>query len=482
MSELSTAERAARNTFWRALGEITGKFASLVLFAAMARKLGQSEVGVFVFAFAFGQIATMPAGLGADRWLLRHVAKDRGRRGELANVLALKLVVALPVFAVAFGVIALVGDDARTREAVFLIMPGLLLESMMRSHFAVFNALERGDLLSGCLVLQRWAAAGIGILALVAGLGVVAVAASYTAGAALGCALAFWLLRSHFGAAPPPSRPRRWGALIRRSAPFAVQDLLGEGLARGDAILLSTLATQAATGRYGAAYRLLEATFFLGSAVNGAFAAMYSYLSHDSDPPLRVAYQRSLKLLVAALVPVAVAVGVLAEPVARLLFGGGFADAADPLRWLAPCIVLMGVVYLSTSLIVSRGRPRVIVWVTAAMLLLNLALNAVLIPEYEDVGAAMAMLGTNAVSAVIVVGMANRRAGGISFPATLASPLLAGAAAAAVMLALDDVFIAALAAGGAVYAALFLALERIFSPADLEFAAGLVRRRLGRAG
>ena len=472
-------ERAAKNTLWRAAGEITGKLASLLLFAVMARELGQSGLGVFVFALAFGQIATMPTGLGLDRWLLRHVAADRSRLGELSNVLALKAAMAIPVFAAAFAVIALIGDDARTREAVFLIVPGLLLESMMRSHFAVFNAYERGDLLSGCLVLQRWSAAGLGLLALAADMGVVAVAGGYSAGAAIGLIAAAWLLRRRIGRTGFAPQPRRWPALVGRTTPFAVSDLLGVGLARADAVMLSLIATQAAVGRYGAAYRLLEATFFLASAVNGAFAAMYTYLGPSSDPPLHAVFQRSLKLLLAVLVPIAAGLAILAEPVMRLFFGAGFEAGADTLRLLAPCVVLMGTVYLCTSLIVSRGSPAVMVWIGAAMLALNLTLNAILIPDHADEGAAVAMLITEAVGALVCLVVAMRRAGPVSLPATLGSPFVAGAAAAAAMLALDDAFLAAVAAGAAAYATAFVVLERLIAPDDLAFVRQLVARRFG---
>ena len=45
--------RAAKNTIVRALGEIVGKGASLVLFAVLAREVGDDGVGAYVLAFAF---------------------------------------------------------------------------------------------------------------------------------------------------------------------------------------------------------------------------------------------------------------------------------------------------------------------------------------------------------------------------------------------------------------------------------------------
>lgn len=470
--------RAARNTIVRAAGEIVGKLASLVLFAALARAVGEAGLGAFVLAFAVVQIAMLPIGLGADRYLLRRVAQDRSRIDELGGVVVQKLALAAPVVAATFVAVNLLDYDSETRAAVYLLAPGVLLDSLAKSLFSVFNAYERGELLAATVVVQRVAAAALGLAALAAGYGVVAVAGTYTAGAALGFGLAVWLLRRSIGLPRRIIPWREWRRLSRGAAPFGVQDLFGILLAKIDAVILSLMATQAAVGRYGAAYRLLEATWFIGSSINGAFAAMYTYLGTDTEPTVQAAFQRSIKLALAALVPCAVTFGVLAEPVSRLIFGAEFEDAAGPLRLLAPAVVLVGVVLLGTSLIVSRRDPRIMVAVAAGMLAVNVALNVVLIPVYGDDGAAAAMLVTEALAVLAVVGVAARTVGGLRWLSMLVSPLVAGAAMAGTMLALDGTLAGALAGGGAVYVGAFLLIERLLSPADLRFVANLLRRGL----
>ena len=71
------ARRVARNTALRAAAEIVGKVASLVLFAYVARELGEGTLGDFVFALAVAQIIWAIAGFGLDRMLLRDVARER---------------------------------------------------------------------------------------------------------------------------------------------------------------------------------------------------------------------------------------------------------------------------------------------------------------------------------------------------------------------------------------------------------------------
>ena len=475
--------RAARNTTVRAAGEVVGKLATFVLFAALARGVGQEGVGSFVFAFAFLQVAMIPIALGCDTYLLREIARDRTARDRLVwNVVALKLGLAGPVIAISIVAVSLLGYDPRTRETVYVLAAGLLLDLLSKTLHSVFNATERSDLLVATLILQRVSTAALGLAALAAGYGVVTVAGVYAVGALLGLVLGVVLLQRTSGLPRLVVSPREWRALVTTSAPFAVQDIFGVLLFRIDAVILSLMAAEAAVGRYGSAYRLLESTLFISWALNGAFMAMYAYLGRDTEPTVGAVFQRSIKAALVLLVPCAVILGVLAEPVTKLAYGADFADAADPLRVLSPVVVMLGLVTLGSSLIISRRSARTMVPITAAMLAVNVVLNLLLIPSLEDDGAAAAMLATEAVFTMVVMTLAAREVGGINWLSTTAAPGAAGAAMGLVMLPLLGLPIVAGAAGLLVYAAAFVLVERRVSPADLRFLTDLVRRRRKPSG
>jgi len=471
--------RAAKNTGVRAAGEIVGKLSTFALFAVLARAVGESGLGAFVFALALLGIVMMPIGLGSDPYLLREVAKDRAAVGRLFfDVLGLKLALVVPVLALTFAALALLDYDPRTRDTVYLLSIGLFLDLLSKTFHGVFNGSERGDLLTATLIAQRVFTAGVGIAALAAGYGVVTVAGVYSVGSAIGLVLCATLMARSIGLPPRTLSPGRWRGLAQHTLPYGVQDVFGVLLFRLDAVILSLLATEAAVGRYGAAYRLLESTLFVSWALNGAFAAMYAKLGRDTVPSIRSVFQRSVKLALVVLVPAAVVMAVLAEPIMRLLFGAEFGDAAGPLRLLAPIVVMLCIVTLSSSLIISRAGPRAIVRISAAMVALNVVLNLVLIPRFDASGAAAAMLVTELAFAGFAMRVATREVGGIDWRSMLAATVAAGGAMLPVMLLLQGVPVLSAAAGIAVYATVFLLLERSISPGDLDFARTLVRRRL----
>jgi O-antigen/teichoic acid export membrane protein len=475
----AVGERAIKNTLYRSGAEITGRFASLLLFAAAGRNLGQTGLGAFVFAVAYLGFVMVGVDLGLDRYLLRRVARQRSAGDQLFfNVLALKLALAVPLFAVGFVVLERLGYNHQAQATAWALAPGVLCDSIARTQLSIFLAHERAGPPSAADAIQRVCSAALGIAALKAGYGVVAVGVSYSAGSLIGVLIGFVLLVRTVGLPALTVTSRSWRSLAARSVPFATQDTFSVLLAKVDTLILSLIATQAAVGRYGAAYRLFESTLFITYALTGAFAAMFTYLGPDSDPPLRGVFQRSIKLTLVALIPIGVAFTVLAEPICRVIYGAGFISAAVPLRILGPAVVLMGIVTISNSLMVSRENPARMVPLTAAMAAVNVVLNLILIPPYADAGAAAAMLITELIYAAWILRLSGRAVGGVYWLATAAGAAAAGGGMTAATLALDANVWTALAAGGAVYVVILVAVERMVSPVDAKFVADLVRRRL----
>jgi O-antigen/teichoic acid export membrane protein len=467
------------NTLYRGGAEIIGRLASLALFAEAGRIVGASGLGAYVFAYAFLAFVMLPVDLGLDRYLLRAGARDKEAGDELfVNVLSLKLLTALVLFTVAFLGLHLGGYSHIGQKMVWALAPGVLADSIARTQLARFLTYERGGPPALIDAIQRIASAVLGIVALQAGLGVISVGVAYSAGSLIGVAIGFARLARTVGLPRAQVGYRKMRSLAASGLPFATQDVFVSLLARVDTLMLSLIAGQVVVGRYGAAYRLFESTLFATYAIAGAFAPMYTYLGLDSHPPLRAAYQRSVKLALVSLTPLAVVFTVLGAPIARLIYGSSFSPAGVPLSILGPGVVLISVVTLTNSLMLSRESPGVMVRLTAAMVGVNIVLNLILIPPYGGGGAAAAMLATELIYAALITRMATRVVGGVEWLATTAGTIAAGTGMVAATLLLRANLWPALLAGTGVYLALLVIVERIVSPLDTEFAARMVRNRL----
>jgi O-antigen/teichoic acid export membrane protein len=475
----AAGERAIMNTAYRSAGEITGRFASLLLFAQAGRSLGQTGLGAFVFAVVFTGIVMIPVNLGLDRYTLRSIAADRSAApGLFFNVLALKLAIGVPVLGLSFLALHFTGASETAQETSWVLAPGVFCDSIVRTQLAVFAARERNGPPAAADTINRVLSAALGITALRLGYGVVSVGVAYSIGSATAVVLGFVFMRRTIGIPVGTLHPHAWPALASRSLPFFVQDLFATLLSTLDTFILSVLATQTAVGRYGAAYRLFESTYFIPGALLGAFSAMYTYLRPDSIPSLSSVYQRSIKLAVTLTMPLAVAFIVLAGPICRLVYGPAFNSSATPLRILGPGVPLLAVMTLTISLMVSRGEPGRTASLSGIMVAVNIALNLALIPLFTAAGAATAMLSTEIIFTAWIGRRALRMVGHIEWGSMLVGPLAASIGMAAVAALLHANLAAALVAATVTYLAVVVAVDWLISPRDVMFVASMLRRRL----
>jgi len=472
------ATRVARNTALRASAEVVGKLASVVLFAFIARRLGASTLGDFVFALAAVQIVWSVAGFGLDRMALRDIAKDHSAVDRLfADMNGIKLAVGLAGTGAVVAIVAAL--DYSNQVIALVVVLGLSLVAVLLSASAqtVFQAHERMEYYFYSAVPNKILAALIGIAVLVVGGGIVAVAVGQLVAAVFGLVIALFLLYRRFARPQPELRPRRWGRLAKASAPFGMQEVLGQLVFRVDTVLLSFLTTSVIVGAYGAGYRILEATLFVAWSVGTSVLPMYSYLQPGSSPSLSRVFEGSLKFVTVLMVPLSVIMFVLAEPLVDLIYGlPEYEGTVVVLRWLAFAILAYAVGHLAGILVLVRRPGRLTVIATGAVAVFNIVLNLIVIPEYGAEGAAAATLATELLLAVIALALARPVVG---FPRPLAvagGATLAGVAMAAAMLPLRDDLLLALPAGVLAYAAVLLIFEARSLTGDLAAVREVLRR------
>jgi O-antigen/teichoic acid export membrane protein len=447
--------RIARNAIVRIAGEIVAKIASLAFFVTMARHLGTTGFGEFMFALALTSALCFVAGFGTDDLLGREVARDRSRAPRmLADAAAVKAIGGTLALVAAVAVVN-VGDYGwEARAAVYVVGIGTALEVLCKSWFSVFQAYERLDLISACLVLQRTLTAAAGIAVLLLGGGVVGAAACYAGGALVVLLVAEWWMR-RLGVRRPKADRSGWRPLVRAGFPIGLIGLLLTLLLRIDVTMLSFLSDSATVGEYSAAFRLIEATQFLGWTFAGA---MLPWLARGSVE-LGRGYALALKALNGLLAPIGLAFVLFAAPLVQQLYGSRFDGAIVPLRLLGALTVLFGVNAFASTLLIARDRPGAYTRVVAPMVIVNIGLNAVLIPPYGAGGAAFAATVTSALLAGLALWQAHVVVGRSDLVGAFAGPALGCCAMAAVVLVLRLPWIVEAVLGGLAYAVAFAAFE-----------------------
>jgi O-antigen/teichoic acid export membrane protein len=468
--------RIVANFGWRALADLASKIASIALFVVMARKLGAAQFGVYTYGFALITIVTAFGSFGQGTILVREVARDRSRIDDyFGNTLALRALMSVPVVFVTVLVTAVTAERT-TVLVVALLGAAFVAELQLFTCTAAYQAFERLSLVPVVIVGQRTFTAVTGIVAILAGGDVVAVAALYLAGSVVAAATAFWLLARYVWRPRIRVDPKRWRPLLAAAVPVGLASTFATIVFQVGATMLGWLESDAEVGNYGAAQRLLQATFFIGWAVSAAVYPVFSRLGRDSEPPVAFVYERAVKLALALGLPVAVAVGLLAEPAVELLYGNEFDDAATALALLSPVIAVYALNHVSMSLLVSQGRQLLSAAIYAAAAAAGVVGSAALIATRSLEGAAVALTATEVLLAVVFLSAASSATGAHVWR-RFGGPVVAAAAATGAILVLRAEPVLALAAGAASYLAVLAAFESLVFPEDARFVLQLARAR-----
>jgi len=247
--------------------------------------------------------------------------------------------------------------------------------------------------------------------------------------------------------------------------PFALAWLLLSADQRINTLLLGRLSGDASVAMFGAAARMMEATLIVPSMLATAFFPTAVRHEREGLSSLAALLTGSLKVMITTGVPIAITLAILARPIVVAVFGDAYAPAADSLRILAPAVLLLyariGLIQIALVL----GRWRLALGVQILGLAIDVVAALLLVASAGERGAAAALVLSEVVTVAAAL-YALHSSFGDHGVIELGRPLLAGAAAAAVGLAMSGTSnLTAIGAAGITFL-VCLRIVPVFSPQE----------------
>ena len=185
--------------------------------------------------------------------------------------------------------------------------------------------------------------------------------------------------------------------LLRGSAPYALTVFLMSVYTRLDSVMIERLLPDGANeaGLYASAYRLLDASVMVGYLTASLLLPMFARLLKERAAVLPLV-RLSFSVVWVLATTVAAGVWMYREPMMHLLYAHATPYSGALLGWLMwsfPAVVAM---YIFGTLLTANGSMREMNILFVGSVVLNLALNLALIPEYKALGSAWATLATQA--------------------------------------------------------------------------------------
>ena len=393
----------ARNTLFLSAAQGIRIILAFALILYIANFYGPTWQGKFSILLAFLNIFQVMATFGLPRLVTRNVARDYEQSNHYYWAgLAAQGLTTLGVMAVMVGVVAIMPYPADTKWMLWVAVLALPLFTLYSLAGALLRAIEKMQYLVYAEMLSATAQLITAILLLSLGGGVIVLAVIRVAGIGL-AALMVTLAALHLRLVQRP----RWDfafarKLLRESLDFfgmAVFDALTQRL---DVLVLSVIAGEAVTGVYDAAFQLIKVVMTLILSFTDAVYPAISRLYAHERGAFRAAMHKYLKWGLAALLPVAAGLTLLAPFVIRLLYRRqGYEDAVRVLQILAWAILVYFIYIFLSRALMAGNRQRAAFAVTAFMVAAGLGLLTAGVHLWGATGAAAGLLAMYGLGALL---------------------------------------------------------------------------------
>ena len=384
--------------------------------AEVQARAGTAAYGTYAALLSLSFLLNIVLDLGITNWNTRRIAQDPSRmRHDAGGLLSLRGLLALGYGVVLFVVAWVLGYRGTELQLLAILALNQALAALvlyLRSNIAGAQRYAQDSLLSVLdrvllIGLMAWLLWGRGAHAAVP---ITWFAWAQTAAYGATAVVAFARVAAHGGMPALRWDPPFFRAVLRECYPYALLVLLMTFYYRTDTVMLERLLPDGATqaGIYAQGFRFFEALNMLGFLLAGLLLPMFTrLLAQRADVGPLVGTATRL-VLVGALCAAVIGTW-YARPLMDLRYAE-HTDASAPafavMVWsfLAVCIT-----YVFGTLLTAAGDLRTLNRMAAAGMVLNIALNLVLIPRYQTLGAAWAGLITQGATALAQVLIAARR-------------------------------------------------------------------------
>lgn len=400
--------KIAHNTVIQIIGRVLFLAFSLINFKVISVYLGPTLFGDYGNVFNYVALFTVLADFGLFTVAVREISKKPHRRQViLENVFTLRLVLALVSSVLAMGVAYLIAwllpnsGYPHLIPALYIGVFNMVIFFMGYVVDAAFHVELKMYFISLVELIGKAVAVLGAILAIVLKAGFLWIVAAVAVGtlasfvARLIMVKPFFKLRLGFNY-------KLWRWLLAMAIPLGIVFALNNLYFKIDSIMLYLISGSYANGIYTAAYRVLETIVFVSVFF---VAALTPYLSNYLDKKRNQARKLitvGFEIMLATGAIISIALIFYAQEVIVFLSGNAYLPAAVPLTFLAFVVTFLYINSLLGQVLVLLDRRRLLITVSSAILLLNVALNFYLIPKFTFVGAAAStlicetlLLGTN---------------------------------------------------------------------------------------
>ena len=398
-SETLTSQ-LARKGLAGTIGQVTSRGLQFGFLLLLARILSPHNYGLFVLGWTVVMLAQSIGGFGLQKGLVKLVAEyetkddDAGVRGTILSATVVSMIFATAIAAAIFVTSEPVAITLFRKPRLDLVFGMLALLVPFWTFTLIASAVSQAfrNIRAQQLILNERMLLPLVFVGAIGLLGYEfthILLGTVTASMAAAVVAAFVVWRT----IPIGLRGKRSATvsqLLAVSIPMFLSGFIYSLLFRIDQLILGLFVTASEVGFYNAGSVLASQLSVILLGIATVFEPTASKLhSGDQNKELSLLYSRAAVWTLIATAPIAAVVWGLPELLLSL-FGTEFVSAEPMLLILTLYALVRTAIGPTGELLQMTGYQKLILYDTFAMVVLNIALNLLLIPTYGGIGAAVA--------------------------------------------------------------------------------------------
>lgn len=386
----------AKNTSYLTAALIIQKVISFAFFTLLARNLGPEDIGKYYFAISFTTIFSIFIDFGFTNVLTREIAKYQIKAESfLANVLAIKIPLAIFTYFSLLIAINLLGYSAETKELVYLSSICMILDSFTATFFGVARGFHNLKYESLSSIIFQVIVIVFGLSALYSGMSLQWIMISLVAASIFNFIYSALIVKTKIQIR---LRPKFNYAILKNiiwiSIPFGVYLIFQRFYTYFDTVLLSYFAGNTYVGYYQIPSKIIVALQFMPMAFTASlYPAMSGYWKSNKEQ-LAITFERAINYLIIISLPISAGIIILSNKII-LIFKSDFYEAVLPMQIIMLALFFIFINYPIGSLLNACDKQKQNTVNMGIIVLISIGLNLFLIPKYQAVGASITVLITN---------------------------------------------------------------------------------------
>ncbi len=386
--------KITENTFYLTVAYIFQKILAFIYFTLLARFLGASQVGQYVFALSFTTIFSVFIDFGLSPVLTREIAKNKEKASNyLSNVVSLKIFFSLIIYFLVFVLINLLNYPFTTRLLVYLAGLVMVLDSFTLSFYAVLRGFQTLKYEAIGTMVYQIIVVSLGGIFLLLKFPLFSFILVIVSASLFNFLFSFFILYKNKKVKIRFSLNKKIiSFLLKIALPFAIAGIFIRIYSYIDSVLLSKLAGSTAVGLYSVAYKLTFAFQFIPAAFGASIFPAFSYFYAYSKEKLQQTFEKAVRYLVMLALPLTGGIFVLADKFILTLYGQEYFPSIIPLRILICVLIFVFLNYPLGSILNACDKQGINTRNIGLAMVINVVLNFVLIPRYSFIGSSIAAL------------------------------------------------------------------------------------------